>query len=145
MLPGICPPWERRAFAHNTSTKASSRLGRAGASRLRRRQLCLLGHESLCNGITKKKDSGYRPVAVGETLRLLTAKRLLATVSEDAGHRFRGCDTISPPNAAEIRTTEDVKPSSTMAPETQQRRGAVPLDCGLGERFQPDRQVLLLA
>ena len=31
----------------------------------------------------KKKDASHRPMAVGETLRRLTAKALLATLSED--------------------------------------------------------------
>ena len=48
-----------------------------------RRPHCLLDRQCASLTALKKEDGSHRPVAVGDTLRRLTAKALLATVSEE--------------------------------------------------------------
>ena len=82
-----------------------------------------------------KKDNSHRPVAVGETLRRLTAKALWAAVSVDT------C-TVSPSNGGTENGCEaTVHTIRKLALVTRQWRQTMPPDHGFGRRLQPTRPI----
>ena len=92
---------------------------------------CLL--DCQCTAL-RKKDGSHRPVAVGETLRRLTAKVLLAIVSEHT--------TALRPAQLGFGTKSDceaiIHAIRRWGRKPQQGRKTVLLDDGVGERLQPN-------
>ena len=85
----------------------------------------------------KEEDGSHWPVAAGETLRRLAGKVLLATVSEDVTRYLQRNWSSEPRAAAKPSSTSDVGFRNN---DNDDKRCL--LNRGLGERLQPNRQVL---